>query len=310
MIVRNNFTTAAIFVNFCLNMTEVIMENCTICGVNEKRTDKRGKVYSTCTSCFRKRQKEGAKKAKETNLAKYGVENPMQLEESKAKIKQTMLEKYGVENPMYLEESKRKIRKTCMTLYGVDNGTKTKKARQKISDSKTKWTQEEHRKVNAKRAKTNLEKYGVDNLFKDKTFIKIKSKDAEDEKRLELIYMRRRLVAQASHLEKEFLNLLKEKVDKDVVHQAIHKGYLLDFYSPRHDVYIQLDGDYWHGYTKTAEELSKTEQGRNILATMKQDEEQNRTIPNLIRIRESEFKSGNLEKLNGLSSRRLSSSSF
>jgi hypothetical protein len=37
-------------------------------------------------------------KSKQTNLERYGVENPMQLNFYKEKLKHTMLEKYGVEN--------------------------------------------------------------------------------------------------------------------------------------------------------------------------------------------------------------------
>ncbi|KKK49510.1 hypothetical protein LCGC14_3134320, partial [marine sediment metagenome] len=35
---------------------------------------------------------------------------------------------------------------------------------------------------------------------------------------------------------------------------------------------IEFDGDYWHGYTKSKEELQKTKQGKNILKAVKKDE--------------------------------------
>ncbi|HOE39229.1 MAG TPA: hypothetical protein PLE59_00725 [Bacteroidales bacterium] len=52
---------------------------------------------------------------------------------------------------------------------------------------------------------------------------------------------------------------------------------------------FQFDGDYWHGYTKSEEELLKTECGRAILKIKQKDIEQNKTIKNLIRIREKDF---------------------
>jgi len=71
--------------------------------------------------------------------------------------------------------------------------------------------------------------------------------------------------------------------------QKKYDRWLIDFYLIDYGIYIQFDGDYWHGHLNTIEELEKTEQGKVIIKTMKRDSEQNKAIPNLIRILDSEF---------------------
>ena len=59
------------------------------------------------------------KKAKQTNLEKYGCENPFQNEEIKNKIKETNIEKYGVPVPTQNPDIRRKGIETCIKKYGV-----------------------------------------------------------------------------------------------------------------------------------------------------------------------------------------------
>jgi hypothetical protein len=63
-------------------------------------------------------------KNKETNLQKYGCENPFQSEESKVKIKETNLIKYGVEYPTQSEYIRGKIKQISIERYGVENPAK------------------------------------------------------------------------------------------------------------------------------------------------------------------------------------------
>ena len=58
---------------------------------------------------------------KETNIKKYGVENPLLSEEIKEKIKQTNIKKYGVEFPLQSEEIMIKMKETNMNKYGVEH---------------------------------------------------------------------------------------------------------------------------------------------------------------------------------------------
>jgi hypothetical protein len=82
-------------------------------------------------------------KIKDVCQAKWGVNNPFQVEEIKDKIKETLVEKYGVEHPMFLELTKDKIKETCLEKYGVSSYTKTDECKKK-------------------KVKTYIEKYGAE----------------------------------------------------------------------------------------------------------------------------------------------------
>lgn len=90
-------------------------------------------------------------KARESNLAKYGVVSCMKLEPTVERLKQSMLAKYGVENPFQNEEIKEKIKNVFIERYGVDNPNKSSE-------------------IISKRRKTCLEKYGEDHYMKTKKY--------------------------------------------------------------------------------------------------------------------------------------------
>ena len=71
------------------------------------------KNYNGCIKCSKL-------KAIQTNLERYGVENPFQSEEIKNKIKQKNLEKYGVENPSQSSEIHQKKIETSLKNYGCE----------------------------------------------------------------------------------------------------------------------------------------------------------------------------------------------
>jgi hypothetical protein len=81
----------------------------------------------------------GACKRKETNLKKYGFENPFQNTE---KLRATKKEKYGDVN----YNNRDKARQTCIEKYGVSHHWENKEIRNKIKE-------------------TNLEKYGVEHIW-------------------------------------------------------------------------------------------------------------------------------------------------
>lgn len=116
--------------DFCLENTITLKYN-----TYNNRTKETG-CYP-CKECI-------GEKVKLTNLKRYGVPYPIQLEAFKEKRVQTTLEKYGVENYAQTKECHEKMEQTCLELYGVEHYTKT----------------EEYKK---KREATMIEKYGVPN---------------------------------------------------------------------------------------------------------------------------------------------------
>jgi hypothetical protein len=123
------------------------------------------KGYSGCKECSKI-------KSTQTNLKKYGVENPFQSEEIKQKIKATNLEKYGVENPSQSPEIHQKKIETSLKNYGCEYPTQSKIIREKSKQ-------------------TNFNKYGVsfamklpevaqksvETRFKNKNYIKSTSSE-------------------------------------------------------------------------------------------------------------------------------------
>jgi len=97
-----------------------------------------------------------------------------------------------------------------------------------------------------------------------------------------------------SKIEKYCFEYIKENIDSKVFHQKEYLGWHIDFYLPKYDIFIQFDGEYWHGHLNTIEELKKTKQGLTILETKKRDIKQNKLIKNLIRITDREFKKNKL----------------
>jgi csr/mutH/archaeal HJR family nuclease len=135
---------------------------CDKCGEEFVRSFRKHKSEDLCWEC-------SVLKRKETCLAKYGVEYPMQLKEIRDKAEQTNLEKYGVRKPLQnkeiFEEMKRnnlekyghefnmqvpefreKTKKTCLEKYGVEYAIASDVVCEKIKQ-------------------TNLDRYGVEYSF-------------------------------------------------------------------------------------------------------------------------------------------------
>lgn len=84
----------------------------------------------------------------ETNLNKYGCENPFQNEEIKTKIIETMKSKYGFDHHMQNPSKKEQVKETNIVKYGHENVSQVSQFKDKIK-------------------LTNLEKYGFEQATKN-----------------------------------------------------------------------------------------------------------------------------------------------
>lgn len=73
-----------------------------------------------------------SEQAKQTNLDKYGVDNPAKAECIKNKTKQKCLDMYGVEYFWQAECIKQKIKEKSLELYGIENPGASKESLEKI----------------------------------------------------------------------------------------------------------------------------------------------------------------------------------
>lgn len=145
--------------------SKFIVATCRFCGISmDVRKGFYNKSGSAChKDCKHKEMSVSGspfsnpltiKKAKETNLKRWGNECPQKNEEVKNRMretkvnaefqtsfKQTMLSRHGVENPVHIEGHSEKVRETSLVKYGVDH----------FSLSKA---------VKDKKEATNVERYG------------------------------------------------------------------------------------------------------------------------------------------------------
>lgn len=121
------------YINAIVNNIE--LKHCKICNnfipFTKRRADfcSRECMYKDHThydkNTITKLQKYGSatynnrEKSKQTNLEKYGVDNPAKADEIKEKIKNTNLKKYGVKHAFQAESVKEKIHKTKTTKYEI-----------------------------------------------------------------------------------------------------------------------------------------------------------------------------------------------
>lgn len=189
-------------------------------------------------------------------LEKYGVKSGFELPGMQEKIRKSYQKNLNVDFPMQSKAVQNKAKVKFRSKYGVDNPFQAEEIKQKSQ-------------------KTMLERHGVKSPlqsieFKHKALESLKQRDSFD----------------VSNTEANFYLFLKS-IDPNTEHQIIHPvtGSKIDFYMPSLNVWVQYDGDYWHGHIN---QTNNGERNTNILNTIKNDEKQNKLIPNLIRFKESE----------------------
>lgn len=95
---------------------------CPVCGKQVKNYINQSLgYYKFCSCSCAQLSPETQEKLKQTNLLKYGCENPMQAKVVQDKVRETCLERYGVENSYQAEVFKEKIKQTNLRRYGVEN---------------------------------------------------------------------------------------------------------------------------------------------------------------------------------------------
>lgn len=107
------------------------------------------------------------KKARQTNLEKYGVENPYQSEEIKQKIRKTSIERHGGIG-LASKEIYKKVAKTKKEKYGDSTFTNREKCKQTVRERYGVDNVYASKEVLEKKKQVYLDHYGVDNPFKVK----------------------------------------------------------------------------------------------------------------------------------------------
>lgn len=280
--------------------SDILYLRCDTCG---KEWSKRGnkKVYQArrthvCSpDCHRISNRAGGAAHTlytERMQQKYGCDNAFQASDVKDQIKETMLEHYGVENPSQSSQVQERMQATWLSKYGVEHPFMLESTKEK---SRLATTSSEAR---ARRRKTCLDRYGGETPFHSPAVQKkarlSSSKPESIAKRHET--MRRKGVFGRSGIEDRFYEYLcfqfgAENVDRQV---GVCR-WPIDFYLRRQDVYIQLDGVYWHGLDRSVDVIKefRSPRDRVIYRKMLTDEAQNEYFKQhnmtLIRVTDKEY---------------------
>lgn len=237
---------------------EFVIERC----VKYKLTQK----FHFCSSrCQNDSQKSGVLKHKsiETFRENFGVDYPMQSDAVKETSKENCMNRYGVSNPAKLESQKLQTKKTNLTRFGVEVPAQSSVVQEKMKQ-------------------TCLERYGVEcSLLIPEIQQKAWSPEAY-EKGFET--KKRNKSFHKSKGEDELYKLLCEKFgEENVERQKFVNRWHIDCYVKTTDTYIQYDGEYWHGRTKTREyyENSQLPQDKSIFQKILTDEMQNEWFVNI-----------------------------
>jgi len=215
---------------------------------------------------------------KNANLKNNGVEYSTLLPSMKEKSRNTNIKKREVEYPTQSKEVKEKVKNTVIKKYGVNNVFQSEEIKEKTR-------------------KTVKEKYGTDYATQN---LEVKQKIINTAKENGSF--------EVSDEESTFYLYLKE-IDPQTEPQVLNPvtKSAIDFYMPNYNLWVQYDGDYWHGKIKGKKE---TPREIKIRETVKRDKKQNLLIPNLIRFSSGEvIKSIDEGNLKDLINKRISKKS-
>lgn len=114
--------------------------------------------------------KEIQDKKKQTTLKHFGVMYPAQSKKVQQKMQNTMVERYGVEHPYQSNEFIEKAKQTCIDRYGTDNYTKTDEYTERVKETNLRKYGTEYAisspEVRDKIVQSNISNFGVDNPLK------------------------------------------------------------------------------------------------------------------------------------------------
>jgi hypothetical protein len=215
---------------------------CDYCNVNFSRRAKSREIASAyhfcsinCVNLASKKDQVLFKKRKINSINKFGTEHHFSNPEVQEKRRKTCINKFGGPAPICSEVVRERINNSIINKFG-DHFSRTSE-------------------IKEKKKKTCIDKYGVDSYSKTVEFKS--SIDWKDLNKKGFETRKKNGISPISKIEKKFYNFLSEHFD-DIKPQVSVDKWWIDFYIPTIDVYIQFNGDYWHGLSKTYEELSQS----------------------------------------------------
>ena len=217
---------------------------CKMCGIDK----------ATSNVDYKKR----AETRRQTFVDKYGVENPMHIDDVKKKIKNTCLVRYGVTNPRQLQSVVDKARETNLKRYGAISYAKSEKGLARIQKTTemrygtSNFMQSEAAKdiipaMIEKSKQTQIRKYGSDHYMKS---ARGQEMIAEYKSR-EILSKKSNGTLNTSSVEDIMYEMLVDHFGKsDVERNYTDERYpfCCDFYIKSKDMFIEMNIHWTHGH--------------------------------------------------------------
>lgn len=217
---------------------------------------------------------------KKTCLKRYGVEFSAQAEQTKEKAKETFLEHYGVDHPFKAEEVKEKIKQTNLNKYGVEYPAQNFDLHKKMSDTTYERYGVEcmftHPDVRRRALETTEKRYGA-KFFWGTDAHKVVVNDPVYQARVHETKKKNGTYVNSKVEQLCYEVLCTAYGEENVTRHPIINGWEIDFYVNSVNAYVQLDGVYYHGLDRPADEIKlfKTPTDVTIYGTMLRDQKQN-----------------------------------
>lgn len=231
--------------------------SCDICKKEFKRSRNVQNAQFCGRKCFFISAKSGSVKEKResTNIARYGVKTLSLLKSSNEKMIETRIEKFGTAAPIHHHnETKQKFQQTMNERYGASHPLQAEHCKQK-------------------RKASVIEKFGMDPLALPENRLHLSE---AGQKGYEALYrkMKSKMLSNPERLLSEWVHTYYGENDVEGQKKVCYDGkksWLIDLYVKSLDVYIQLDGEFWHGLDKPLNLISDRAK-ENYLKDRKMDE--------------------------------------
>ena len=267
--------------------------------------------------------KEIRELGKQTSLEKYGTEHPMQSDIVQQKMKNTNVGRYGVENVFQAESIKQKCVITLLERYGVRHNSQMPAYRESYKATcNVRYGVEHYSKTYefVKRCKvTSLEKYGVEHYNQSAEYRERASRTRESNKDCPRAKIDWDVAAKKRHETMKRNGTYRNRMTRperllgeylygqfgreNVESQYFVHRWPIDFYVKSVNVYVQMDGVYWHGLDRSIDVIKqfKSPRDRVIYRKSQIDVEQNEWFSEcglkLVRITDKEVLAQNFDKL-------------
>jgi len=227
-------------------------------------------------------------KSKKTCLDKYGVDNPMKVDDIKNSLKNSLKVKYGVDHYSSTEDYKSKYKNTCLSKYGIENTFQVDSFKEKSKKTSNEKYGVDHfinlftTRQESKRKKEKNTKVKYDNLIDDNFSIMEYESDtflinhkvcggnfligsgllrSRTNQNVCICTICNKIGNKFSFIETELCSFLNENnIDYIKNSRKLLNGKEIDIYIPNFNLALEINGVYWHSelYKKKDYHLNKT----------------------------------------------------